>query len=159
MKKCLFRSALAAIFVLFFVDNPAMAGEAKKDQAAVAPSENKIPKVERIGGTFVVTSIKPLKGSGFRVIFSAKEGTPRFKTLVLDSPHVHMSLTEGASLRLSADVIATTGDTAEISQVVVFVPSRGGNTPVWMLSKRAVEPVPPARLLDMHDPHNDYQVF
>lgn len=157
-KQCLYY-AIALLGAVCGPQTSGIAAEAKKDQAAVAPLDSKAPKVERIGGTFVVTSIKPLKGSGFRVIFHAKEGSPRFKTLVLESPHVHMSLTEGASLRLSADVISTTGDTAEISQVVVFIPSRNGNTPVWMLSKRAVDPVPPAKLLEMHDPHNDYQVF
>lgn len=159
MKNNILFYAMALAGILLCLETASFALEVKKDQVAASQVESKIPKVERIGGTFVVTSIKPLKSSGFRVIFTAKEGTPRFKTLVLESPHVHMSLTEGSSLRLSADVISTTGDTADISQVVVFIPSRNGNTPVWMLSKRVIDPVPPAKLLEMHDPHNDYQVF
>lgn len=137
-------------FVFFAGSEISFAAETNKTLQA--------PKVERIGGTFTVKSIKAAK-DGFRVTFVANEGSPRFKTLVLDSPHVHMSLTEGASLRLSADVIATSGSTADVSQVVVFVPGKTGDTPIWMLSRRAVEPVPPAKLIEMHAPQTDYQVF
>lgn len=135
----------------------AFAVETKKQQSAEKTETR--PKVERIGGNFTVTSIKPLKEGGFRVTFAAKDGSPRFKKLVLDSSHVHMSLAEGATLRLSADVISTNSDTADVSQVVVFVPTRNGETPIWMLSRRAVDPNPPARLIEMHAPQTDYQVF
>lgn len=141
---------------IFFAATLASAAETKTDPAK---KEAAVPKLERIGGTFVVTSIKPAKDNGFRVIFTAKEGSPRFKTLILESSHVHMAIVEGASLRLSADVIEASGSSAEVSQVVLFVPGRAGDTPVWMLSRRAIEPVPPARLLEMHAPQNDYQVF
>lgn len=116
-------------------------------------------KIERIGGTFIVSSIKPLKDNLFRVTFVAKDGSPRFKTLVLESSHVHMAIAEGASLRLSADVIAISGSTAEVSQVVIFVPGRTGEIPIWMMSRRATVPNPPAKLLEMHVPQTDYQVF
>lgn len=116
------------------------------------------PVVERIGGTFLVSSIKKIK-DGFRITFAAKDGTPRFKRLVLESAHVHVSVVEGAELRLSADVTATRGDTADVSQMVLFIPGRVGDTPVWMLSRRANQPVPPAKLIEMHAPSTDYQVF
>lgn len=125
---------------------------------ATTPSEQGV-KVERIGGTFIVSTIKPMKDNGFRVTFTAKDGSPRFKTLVLESTHVHMAIAEGASLRLSADVVAVSGSTAEVSQVVIFVPGRTGETPVWMMSRRSTVPNPPAKLLEMHVPQTDYQVF
>lgn len=115
---------------------------------------------ERVGGTYLVTSIKRLSEGGFRVVFEAKTGEPRFKTLVLESPHVHVSVAEGSELRLSADVLKTKGDTAEVSQMVLFVPGRVGSTPVWMLSKNGeVSSSPPARLLEMHVPTTDYQIL
>lgn len=114
---------------------------------------------KRVGGTFVVSSITRLKDGTFKVTFTAKAGEPKFKKLVLESTHVHVSVAEGSELRLSAEILSFNGDTAEVSQLVVFVPGRVGETPVWMLSKRAKVAAPPAKLLEMHAPSTDYQIL
>ncbi len=121
--------------------------------------EQKSPKIERIGGDFVVGAIKKLKDGAFSVEFTAAEGEPKYKRLVLESMHVHAAIAEGAKLRLSADVVAISGATAEVSQVVLFLPGRVGRTPVWMLSRKVSPGAPPAKLIEMHAPSTDYQVM
>jgi len=121
--------------------------------------EKKDSEFERVGGTFVVTSIKRISEGQFKIIFTAKDGEPRFKTLILESPHVHVAVEEGKELRLSAEIISAKGRTAEVSQMVLFIPGRVGHTPVWLLSKHAVKSAAPAKLLEMHAPSTDYQVL
>lgn len=116
-------------------------------------------KIERIGGTFKVTLVERLKDGGFKVEFEAVAQDSRFKKLVLESSHVHVSVAEGFEIRLSADVLATSGSTAAVSQVVLFIPGRVGHTPVWMLSRKATVPTPPSKLIDMHAPSTDYQIM
>jgi hypothetical protein len=123
---------------------------------AIAAEESKF---ERIGGNFTVTRISKLSRGGFSVDFKAAEGTPKISKLHLESDHINAGLTEGDTLRLSADVLAKRGDTAEIGQVVVFLPGRVGPTPVWMLSNKAANLTPPAKLIEMHAPATDYAVF
>lgn len=151
------RQLLKLILCVVFFLEVTEGGTANAQESTA--KEEKAQKFERVGGTFVVTSIKHLKDGGFRIVFTAKEGEPRFKTLVLESSHVHVSVSEGSELRLSADIVATKGNTAEVSQMVLFVPGRVGSTPVWMLSKRARSPLPPAKLLEMHAPSTDYQML
>ncbi len=115
--------------------------------------------VERIGGNFTVTKISKLSRGGFSVDFKAAEGTPKISRLHLESDHINAGLQEGDTLRLSADVVSIKDNTAEIGQVVVFLPGRSGPTPVWMMSKRASKMDPPAKLIEMHAPSTDYAVF
>jgi hypothetical protein len=115
--------------------------------------------IERIGGNFTVTKVKKLAHGGFSVDFKASEGNPKISRLHLESDHINAGLQEGDTLRLSADVISRKGSTAEIGQVVVFMPGRTGPTPVWMISKRASKLEPPAKLIEMHAPSTDYVVF
>ena len=117
------------------------------------------PKLERIGGNFVIAKIKRIQKGGFLVEFRASEGAPRIKTLRLESDHINAGLKEGDTLRLSADVVATTDDMAEVTQMVLYMPGKVGPTPVWMLSKRSVPLDPPAKLIEMHAPSTDYAVF
>jgi hypothetical protein len=115
--------------------------------------------IERIGGNFTVTKIKKLSHGGFSVDFKAAEGSPAISQLHLESDHINAGLQEGDKLRLSADVLSKKGHTAEIGQVVVYMPGRSGPTPVWMISKRASKLEPPAKLIEMHAPSTDFTVF
>jgi hypothetical protein len=124
-----------------------------------AKNDPNLPKLERIGGNFTVTKIKRLPDGGFTVDFKASEGPSKIKRLHLESDHINVGLSEGQMIRLSADVLAHNGETAEISQVVVFIAGPSGPTPAWMLSKKATGLTPPARLIEMHAPSTDYTIF
>jgi hypothetical protein len=116
--------------------------------------------IERVGGNFTVAKISRQPNSaGFIVEFKASEGTPKISRLRLETDHINAGLSEGETIRLSADVISHEGDSADVEQVVVFLPGRVGPTPVWMMSKRAKIMNPPAKLLEMHAPSTDYTVF
>jgi hypothetical protein len=116
-------------------------------------------QIERVGGNFKVSKISKLEKGGFKVEFLAAEGAPKFKTLLFESDHINAGLTEGSQIRLSAEVLAISGSSAEISQVVVYLPSKTGPTPVWMMSKSTSKINPPAKLLEMHAPSTDYGIF
>lgn len=116
--------------------------------------------IQRVGGNFTVAKIsRQPNSSGFIVEFKASEGTPKISRLRLETDHINAGLSEGETIRLSADVISHEGGTADVEQVVVFLPGRVGPTPVWMMSKRAKIMNPPAKLLEMHAPSTDYTVF
>ena len=116
-------------------------------------------KIERIGGNFKVETISKLPSGAFVVEFKAAEGEPKFTHLRLESDNINSALSEGAVLRLSADVTQIRGKKAEVAQVVVFLPGVVGPTPVWMLSRKAPRLDPPAKLLDLHAPVTDFAVF
>ena len=117
-------------------------------------------KIERIGGNFRVEKISKLESGVFVVEFSAAEGDPKFKHLRLESDNINAALVEGATLRLSADVTRVRDRTAEVAQIVVFIPGPvGQHTPVWMLSRKAPRLDPPAKLLDLHAPVTDFAIF
>ena len=119
----------------------------------------KAPVLERIGGNFTIVKISSLRDGGFGVDFKASEGTPKIMRLHLECDHINAGLIEGQTLRLSADVSASKGDLAEISQVVVFIAGPAGPTPAWMISKKATGLTPPVRLIEMHAPSTDYAIF
>lgn len=116
-------------------------------------------QVKRIGGDFLVEKIEGLSDGGFRVQFQHVEKS-RAKTLVLISDHVHMGVQEGQLLRLSAEVLSQQDDYIEVSQVLLFMPSNYGQTPVWMLSRKQAQlQLSGARLIEMHAPAADYTIF
>ena len=117
-------------------------------------------KILKVGGNFEVSSIDLVDSGTFRVEFTAQKATGRLDTLVLETDHVHFSIKEGQVIRLSAEVLSENNDTAEIAQVLLFLPSAQGPTPVWMLSKKGSQyDLRAAKYLDMHAPVNDYVVF
>lgn len=119
-----------------------------------------VPKIERIGGNFKVDKISKLANGVFVVEFGAAEGDPKIRHLRLESDNINAALVEGATLRLSADVTRVRDRTAEVAQVVVFIPGPvGQHTPVWMLSRKAPRLDPPAKLLDLHAPVTDFAIF
>ena len=117
-------------------------------------------KINRIGGTFLVKEIKRQHDGKFQIEFISPDPHSPYRKLILETEHVHIGIQEGATLRLSADVLAIKSGEAEVSQVVLFIPGRAGDNPVWMLSSRIPAGAnPPAKLLEMHAPSTDYMVF
>jgi hypothetical protein len=143
---------------LLLVACPSLAEEAASPKG-LEQSEQESGRFERVGGTFLVSKIEKIKSGGFRVIFEAKSGKPKFQRLILETSHIHISVSEGQEIRLSAEIISQQGSTADVSQMVVYLPSRVGDTPVWLLSKHAPSSRAPAKLLEMHAPSTDYQVL
>jgi hypothetical protein len=118
------------------------------------------PKVLRTGGDYVVANIEQRADGSFVVEFKSQAPTGRFDVLKLSSDHVHVSVKTGQKIRLSAEVSAEHGATADVSQVVVFLPNPTGAVPVWLLSNTA----PPrdlraVRYLEMHVPQTDFMVL
>ena len=118
-------------------------------------------QVTRVAGNYKVSGIKSLKGGQVQIDFTAVNPTGSFDRLTLVSDHVHMGIKSKDTLRLSAEVVEPKPKgVSPVSQVLVFLPSRQGSTPVWLLSRRH----PPkglsgAKLLEMHAPSADFQIF
>lgn len=117
-------------------------------------------KVERVGGTYIVTRIDRTPDDAFLVEFKSEQPDGRFDSLILACDHIHLGIKLGATLRLSAEVAADHGGVAEVSQLVVFLPSPQGATPVWLLSRNVkTTDLRATPFLKMHAPQSDYQVF
>mgnify|MGYP005724812265 CR=1 FL=1 len=67
---------------------------------------------------------------------------------------------KGEQLRLSAEILKVQGEAAEVAQVVLFLPSRAGRVPVWLLSNRVPHrELRSSKYLEMHVPLNDYIIL
>lgn len=117
-------------------------------------------KVLRVGGRYKIVQVERHDRGGFKIVFRSIEPTGRFDELILDTVHVHMAVATGQTVRLSAEISKDRGMRAEVSQVVLFLPSAQGPTPVWLLS-RTSQPrdLTATRYIDMHVPQSDYLVF
>ena len=115
--------------------------------------------VERVGGTYLVSSIDRVDG-GFQVKFKAVVASGRFDEIILESPHIHVGVKVGQQLRISAEVIGGDMQVAEATQVLVFLPNQRGETPVWMLSsKQTSVDLRGAKYLEMHAPETDFTIL
>ena len=113
----------------------------------------------RVGGDYKVTQIDKVEG-GFVVEFQSTTPSGKFDTLRLTSDHVHVAVKVGQQIRLSAEILTETGNSAEVSQMVIFLPSVQGHVPVWLLSNKApAQERPAAKYLEMHNPLNDYVIM
>ena len=117
-------------------------------------------QVKRVGGDYQVTHVKKLGNRSFLIEFKAATPTGRFDVLRLESDHVHVAVQKGQTLRLSAEVFEDRGRSAEVSQVVLFLPSQRGRVPVWLLSNKfPANDLRGSRYLEMHVPLKDYLVM
>ncbi len=114
----------------------------------------------RVGGDYSVQKISARGDGGFVIEFAAKQPTGKFDLLRLESDHVHLSVTEGQTLRISAEIDEVQGIVANVSQVLIFVPHVGGDVPIWLLSSRgSPADLRGSKYLDMHNPLSDFAVF
>ncbi len=116
----------------------------------------------RVGGDYQVSEIRRVGDSDFRIIFAAKEKSGKFDTLIFNTKHLHVGIVSGKTMRISADVKSIKDSEAEVAQLVIFVPSPEGLTPIWMLSS-GVDPNIGAKSMDgylkLHAPQSDYLIF
>ena len=127
-----------------------------------APGTTKTKSVltERVGGDYIVHSIKPIAHSGFLVEFRSATTTGRFDVLKLETSNLHLLLNEGQKLRISAELLHEGEEASEVAQVLVFIPGQTGETPVWLLSRKSSAiSFDGARYLEMHAPESDYLLF
>ena len=115
--------------------------------------------IDKVGGLYKVESIKKKGTSYFEVRFKSTNKTGKFDTLILESDHVHVGVAVGMTLRLSAEILKAKGDTAEISQVLLFFKRGDSTVPVWLLSRKGNPGLRGARYLEMHAPTSDYVIF
>ena len=126
---------------------------------AKASSETK-GQLLKVGGDYEVTAIDHPNDSEFRVEFKAVTPTGKFDILSLHSNHVHVAVRVGQKLRLSAEILSSNGQAAEVAQMVIFIANPQGPIPVWLLSNRAGhQDLRATKYIDMHSPLTDYIVM
>lgn len=114
----------------------------------------------RVGGDYKVTSVEKVRDGAFVVEFNSTTPSGKYDVLRLESDHVHVAVKVGQQIRLSAEILSEKGNTAEVSQMVIFLPSAQGHVPVWLLSKKApAQDHPAAKYIEMHNPLNDYVIM
>jgi hypothetical protein len=117
-------------------------------------------KMERVGGTYLVTAINKIADNAFQIEFKSTVPSGHFDILRLESDHVHMAVKIGQRIRLSAEILAVDGAVAEVSQVLLFLNTQQGRVPVWLLSNKAKEgSLRAAEYLEMHVPATDYIIL
>jgi hypothetical protein len=125
-----------------------------------AQPKNAVEQFIRVGGNYTVKSVEQKSGNVFLVKFTAENLSGNFDELELESDHVHVAVKVGRTLRLSAEVLKTTGPKAEISQVVLFFPNAEGHVPVWLMSNKFPDrDLKASKYLEMHAPINDYMIL
>jgi hypothetical protein len=125
-----------------------------------AQPKNAVEQFIRVGGNYTVKSVEQKSGNVFLVKFTAENLSGNFDELELESDHVHVAVKVGRTLRLSAEVLRTTGPKAEISQVVLFFPNAEGHVPVWLMSNKFPDrDLKASKYLEMHAPINDYMIL
>lgn len=147
--------------VLFLVLVCAMSPLALAAEDSERSSESEhVLGIKRVGGQYTVTDIEKLDTRLFRIKFASTAPSGRFDTLVLESDHVHVAVKEGQTLKLSAEILSENGATAEVAQMVLFLPHVSGRIPVWLLSTKAPRgELRGSRYLEMHVPLNDYTIM
>jgi hypothetical protein len=114
----------------------------------------------RVGGTYLVKKIQQSDNGQFKIIFESPEPTGKYDRLILETDHVHVAVTEGATIRLSAEIADEKGKQANVSQVLLYLPNPQGDVPVFLLSrKRLPSELGAAPYLKMHNPTADYLIF
>ena len=117
-------------------------------------------KVEKIGGLFIVQKISSLKSGDFKVVFRAKEKSGQNVTSIeLLTDHIHPGIAEGLEMKISAEVDSIKNHVAYARQILVFVPSKTGANPVWLVARNRNFSPPDADFLKMHAPSNDYLIL
>lgn len=125
-----------------------------------AEPKDAVEQFIRVGGNYTVKSVEQKSGNVFLVKFTAENQSGTFDELELESDHVHVAVKVGRTLRLSAEVLKTTGPKAEISQVVLFFPNTEGHVPVWLISNKFPNrDLKASKYLEMHAPSNDYMIL
>ena len=116
---------------------------------------------ERVSGHYRITKIEVVDKDSVSIHFEADPKTTKYKNLVLRNDQVQLGLKEGQAFRMSAEVIPGAGDTHDITQVLLFLPSAEfGEVPVWLLSNQfGPQEIRGARWIEMHAPQADYRVF
>jgi hypothetical protein len=154
---------LSAAALLMLVAPNLKADDKVKAQPAEeteGPADEGAHKPLRVGGDYQVSEIDRIRDDEFKIVFKAVTQTGKYDTLVLVSDHVNMKVEKGQVLRLSAEVGKEDGATAEVTQVLLFLPNGNTHVPMWMLSKHFPgRELRGSRYIEMHSPTSDYIVL
>ncbi len=118
-------------------------------------------QVQKIAGNYRLEKIQSLEGGLFLLGFFAEVQTGKLDRLELVSDHIHFGVSKGDVLRVAGEVSQVRDDgTGELSQLMILLPTREGQTPVWILSKKfRSRGLNGSRYLKMHAPNADFLVF
>lgn len=125
-----------------------------------APAKNAANQLIRVGGNYTVFDIRRTDKGTFQIEFHAEQPSGKYGVITLESDHVHVAVTKGQKLRISAEIGKVSEGVAEATQVLVFVPNIRGPMPVWLLSSRSKGlDLRGSKYLEMHAPLSDYNVL
>lgn len=117
-------------------------------------------QIQKVAGDYRIEKIIRTDTDSFKIVFHHVNNEEPFATLVLFSNHIHVGLAEGQVLRLSAEVLKRQETFTEVAQVLAYVPTDYGKTPVWLLSQNRPQlQLRGAKFIEMHAPAADYAIF
>jgi hypothetical protein len=150
-----------SIIAMTMISGITLGSESKNDAGKVVEKIRVSgSNIIRVGGNYRVEQIEKMKKGTFKISFVSVASTGRFDRLILNSDHTHVSVAKGDLIRLSAEILKDSGSVAEVAQMVVFLKTKLGQTPVWLLSNKApLRDLRATRYLKMHAPTNDLIVL
>ncbi len=118
-------------------------------------------QILRVGGDYRIQKIEKIKSNDFKILFENVSSQGKGERLLLRTNHLHFGLAEGATIRLSAEVLSDAGSDLEVTQMLLFLSRQNyGVTPVWILSSQhPSSELRGAKWLEMHAPQADYEVM
>ena len=125
-------------------------------------SINVYSEVLKIGGTYKIKSIDQHDKGYFIINFESVPQTGKFDLLQLKTYNVHFALKKSDIVKISCELESNVNknNIYEIAQVVIFLNSSQGRTPIWLTSiNKPIANFDEANYLEIHAPQSDYLIF
>lgn len=119
-------------------------------------------EVLKVGGTYKIKSINQHDKGYFIINFESIPRTGKFDQLQLKTYNVHFALKQSDIVKISCELEpkANKNNVFEIAQVVIFLNSSQGRTPIWLTSiNKPIANFDEANYLEIHAPQSDYLIF
>lgn len=115
---------------------------------------------QKIGGQYIVHSIKRIRHDEFVIEFHSTVKNGKADVVKLVADHVHAGVKLGQSIRISAEIDSELSSVVNATQVLLFLPRPEGPVPVWLMSKKGRgRDLNGSKYLEMHAPQSDYVIL
>jgi hypothetical protein len=123
-------------------------------------SSKSIGKNAEIKGTYLLSELIKSQNGEFKLKFTAVAPSGTFDELTITSKDLHHEVKVNQAVNIIGEYIGKPEKENELSQVLIYLPARGRPTPIWIVSVRHPHQEKSAKkLIEMHAPTTDYQVY
>ena len=114
----------------------------------------------RIKGEYLVADVAKTDQGTFKVTLTSTKPTGNFDELTIECRNLHVEIKESQNVMVAAEFLGHPSKKVELSQLLVYLPVAGRRIPVWLTSiNTSRQESRASKLLEMHAPSTDYQLF